>query len=106
MATVRVPLVLVKPVPVRLVISSPPMSRVVTVVVPVVSRLMVLEALLMKPPVKVSRPLAVSSWSLRRKLVVARLSKVVALLASNAAGTAPRILRGVISPSASILTPR
>ncbi len=98
-AHVSAPAELLSPLPVRSVNASPLMTNVVVVAMRVVSSVIVEDELLMIPPVKVRSADAVSAWSLLRNEVVAIPAKVWVFFASNAAGTAPSTLRGLISPS-------
>ena|SRR3989339_178941 len=97
--TVRTPPVLVRPVLVRLVNDELLMTRMVVVAMEVVRFVMVEDEFAMMPPVNVRRLEAVSAWSLLRNEVVAIPLNVTASCATNAEGTVPSILRGLISPS-------
>jgi hypothetical protein len=102
-ATVKTPPLLERPVPVRSVKRSPLITKLVVVAVTNVAREIEDDAVEIIPPVKVSKLDAVSTASLLRNEVEATPPNC---LASNADGTVPSDLRGVISESLSTFTPR
>ena len=93
----------VRPLPTKSVMRSPPMKSEVPVALVKERRARVEELFEIRPPLKVKSEPATSAWSLRRKLEEATPPSC---LASKADGTEPIALRGVISASASIVTPR
>ena len=90
------------PAPVKSVNASPLIINVVVVAMLVVKLFIVDDAVETNPPVKVNNPEAVSASSERKKLLEATPPT---RCASKALGTVPSALRGIISPSLSMLTP-